>query len=342
MRAAIKHMGGEKPAADVVVVGGGVIGLAMALELRKRGAQVVVLERGKAMQQASSAAAGMLAVDDPGNPPELLPLAQKSIALYPAFLQRLETLSGVAVPFQTDVALQYAEDGSVTRRAEWSIDPRQLAAALVGAVRAAAIPLMEDFTVGGVDELPRQLRIVSVAGAEIVAKQVVSTTGAWTTRGGELNSVVTPRKGQMLRVHIPQGLALDQVHRSEKVYVVPRRFGPQAGTAVIGATVEDAGFDVAVHAGDLAQLRALAAELVPELASEAASPMVEAWAGLRPFTPDALPVIGAVGKGRFIAGGHYRNGVLLAPATAVVMADLLAGETPTLDLSAFAPGRFSR
>jgi glycine oxidase len=149
---------------------------------------------------------------------------------------------------------------------------------------------------------------------------------------------VMPRKGQMLRVTMPEGLALTEVHRSERVYVVPRTRGPQAGTALIGATVEDAGFDVSTNADDLAQLRAWGAELVPQLGSEVDAPMVEAWAGLRPMTPDQLPLLGRWNDS-VIATGHFRNGILLAPATAEVIADLLEGKATAVDVSAFAPGR---
>ena len=328
--------GEKKTVADVVVIGAGVIGLSIALEMERRGARVVVVERGEAMRQASVAAAGMLAVDDPGNPPELLPLARMSVGLYPEFLQRVEVLSGMAVPFQTETALHYAEDGGVMRLAEWSVDPRQLGAALVGAVRATTISLLERVEAGAVEDVPGGIRVRLAGGVEVVAEKVVHATGAW---GGN-DAFVVPRKGQMLRVRVPKGMALREVHRNERVYVVPRTAGPQAGTAVIGATVEDVGFDVNVHAEDLARLRAMAAELVPKLASEMDAPQIEAWAGLRPATRDGLPAIGAAGPRRFVAMGHYRNGVLLAPATAVVMANLLMGERPEVELGAFAVERF--
>jgi glycine/D-amino acid oxidase-like deaminating enzyme len=103
----MEWMDEKKTVADVVVVGAGTIGLGIALEMERRGARVVVMERGEAMRQASVAAAGMLAVDDPGNPVDLLPLARVSAELYPAFLQRLEALSGIAVPFQTEATVQF-------------------------------------------------------------------------------------------------------------------------------------------------------------------------------------------------------------------------------------------
>jgi glycine oxidase len=337
-------MSDRKPVADVVVVGAGVIGLAIALEMQSRGARVVVVERGEAMQQASRAAAGMLAVDDPYNPAELLELARLSVHLYPAFLRRIGALSGMAVPFQTETTLQYDGAGGVTRLLERSIDPRQLAPAMVAAVQAGSIALMEWSSLVDVGEVDGELRLSTAHGVEIAAKAVVYAAGAWTTeaarRGFGSDVAIRPRKGQMLRVSLPQGLVLNEVHRSEQVYIVPRTIGPRAGTALIGATVEDVGFDVEVHAEALDRLRGLAAELVPEIEG---APVVEAWAGLRPGTPDGLPVLGAGEKpGRFVAAGHHRNGVLLAPGTAEVIADLLMGKQPAVNLSAFGPRRVWR
>jgi glycine oxidase len=174
----------------------------------------------------------------------------------------------------------------------------------------------------------------------------VYAMGAWTSAGmaalGGEAVAIAPRKGQMLRVRVPSSLDLSEVHRSEGIYIVPRTLGPQAGTAVIGATVEDAGFDTSVRTEDLRRLRVMAAELVPQIGSEADAPMVEAWAGLRPATADFLPVLGPCERdGHFIASGHYRNGILLAPATAVVLADLVEGNESRLELDAFSVGRFS-
>ncbi len=139
--------------------------------------------------------------------------------------------------------------------------------------------------------------------------------------------------------------------RSEHVYVVPRIEGPQAGTALIGATVENVGFNIDVLPEDLAGLRQRGAALiphVPELGDAALTPLVEAWAGLRPATPDDLPLLGELsnlngvaGPRHLIAAGHFRNGILLAPATAVLMADLIEGRQPPVDLEPFSPSRFA-
>ena len=318
----------------MLIVGAGIIGLSIALELHNRGARVLVLERDTALAHASTAAAGILAVHDPHNPPALLPLSQLSAQLYPAFLASIEQLSGIAVPFHTDTTLQYFQNGTTSQLAERSLDPRQLATALLAAVRASGIELRErcEFHPAGAPTAPA----------------VIYATGAWTipTTPGELDHTlpVRPRKGQMLRVQLPPALhGLREVHRSDAIYIVPRTLGPNAGSALIGATVEDAGFDTSTHPRDLTHLRTLAAVLLPALASENDAPQLEAWAGLRPHTPDRLPVLGPLESGsrHFLATGHYRDGILLAPATAVLLADLVEGNPPALDLTPYSPARFT-
>jgi glycine oxidase len=331
---------------DIVVVGAGLIGLATALELHDRGAAVTVVERGHCLAGASTAAAGMLSATDPYNRPELRPLSQLSAERYPAFLRRIEELSGIAVPFQTETTVQYLADGMTIRLAEQSLDPRQLAAALLTAIKTTSIRLLEETRIAAVEETPHGVDIRLTSGVAIASRAIVYAAGAWTSgvMAGLHSDLISiaPRKGQMLRVRLPATLDLREVHRSERVYIVPRTLGPQAGTALIGATIEDAGFDTTVRAEDLSCLRALAAELLPQLAAESEVPMMEAWAGLRPVTPDFLPVLGACTRaGQFIASGHYRNGILQAPATALVIADLLEGKAPTIDISALSPGRFS-
>jgi glycine oxidase len=321
--------------ADVVISGAGVIGMAIALEMHGRGARVIVLERDVPLRQASFAAAGMLAVDDAHNPLELLPLSRRSIALYPAFLMHIESLSGMAIPFQTESTLQYFEDGSVLRLAERSIDPQQLATSLMAAVEASAIQVLPHTAVASVHETAGEIRLFTSNGVEFSAKHLVHANGAWL----DAAPGISPRKGQMLRVK----LALGEVRRSSEVYIVPRTIGPSAGTALIGATVEDAGFDTATHTEDLAELRRLAAKLLPILDDSNASPEVEAWAGLRPATPDHLPLLGVLREHprQLVAAGHFRNGVLLAPATAEMIAALIEGRPGEIDLSPFRPERFT-
>lgn len=318
---------------EVIILGAGAIGLALALELHDRGLAVELWEQSAPASGASWAAAGMLAAHDPDNPPALLPLATYSLDRYPTFLQAIGQRSGLEIPFQTSSTVQSLHTGRQIRLAEHSIDPRQLVAALHTAVQRAGIALHR---MAAGQPLP------SAAQASVV----VHATGAWAAAFG-----VVPRKGQMLRVQLPPGQPLHVVYRAERVYVVPRTHGPQAGSALIGATVEDVGFDTVVHPGDLLQLRTAAARLLPpspelpDLADPVATPTLEAWAGLRPGIPDGLPLLGEtrspqLNQRHFVASGHFRNGILLTPGTAQVIADLIQGRSPAVDLQPFAPDRF--
>ena len=332
----------SSPIYDVVIAGAGIIGLSLALNLQQRGARIAVFDRSHAMRGASVAAAGMLAVDDPHNPAALHPLAAYSLSLYPAFLDRLHDLSGHSVPFQTGTTLQYLDDGRILHLAERSVDPRQLAAALLAAVRALGIPLLEQARARITCDATH-VEVREAFPTPLLAQRIVYATGADLPIPRAAH-ILFPRKGQMLRVHLPHSLReLREVHRRRDIYVVPRTTGPQAGSALIGATVEDAGFDLSVNPATLDTLRALAAELLPGLADPNTAPQVESWSGLRPATPDELPILGPCGPSdrAYAAAGHYRNGILLATGTAAVLADLLEDRTPAVDLKPFALSRFA-
>jgi glycine oxidase len=345
---------------DLCIAGAGIIGLSLALELYHRGLSVTVLDQSQPLAEAATAAAGMLAASDPDNPASLRPLADLSLSLYPAFLNRLHARSGIAVPFQTNTTLQSQISSSsqalspvalskilppLTPRGhrftlidEHSLDPRNLAAALLGAVKTTPIALHPDTQVLAARSLNDSVEVHTTRGVFHAAK-FINCTGAWATHSSLAPGLaVAPRKGQMLAVAIPPSLSLALVVRTHGMYIVPRTTGPNAGRALIGATIEDAGFDKIVHPADIAPLRALAAALLPALAD---APQLEAWAGLRPSTPDGLPFLGPApdGRNQYIAVGHYRNGILLAPATAHVMAQLLTGEDTAIDLSAYSPAR---
>ncbi|HTD97361.1 MAG TPA: FAD-dependent oxidoreductase [Edaphobacter sp.] len=348
---------------DICIAGAGIIGLSLALDLHRRGARVTVLEQSIPLSEASTAAAGMLAALDPDNPPQLRPLADLSLSLYPAFIDRLHTLSAIHVPFHTHTTLQSLPPHQATLTDiltpqelthllpdlhlgnhrfvlldEHSLDPRELAAALLAAIHATAIDLRPHTRVLSAISIGDAVEVHTTTGI-LHASQFVDCTGAWANASSPLPHLrVTPKKGQMLAVSLPPSLPLHFVLRTPEIYIVPRTSTPTSTRAIIGATIEDAGFDKTVHPADIARLRARAAELLPALAD---APQLEAWAGLRPATPDGLPLLGPL-LGRphqFLAAGHYRNGILLAPATAHVMAQLLTGETPSLDLSPFAPDR---
>ena len=345
--------------ADVCIAGAGIIGLSLALELQSRGASVAVITSGQPLAAASTAAAGMLAADDPENPPQLHGIAHLSLDLYPAYLGRIESLSGTHVPFQTGSTLQSVHTPDATLSAEdlgrlvpglhagslhfrllkeHSLDPRQLAPALKAAIDRTSISLHCDMPVTSVCSDIDEVR-VTTAGDTFHALQFVDCTGAWSISSVHLPGLrVIPRKGQMLSVTLPSSVPLETVIRTPELYIVPRTTGPQAGRAIIGATVENIGFDTTVHPEAIQQLRLDAARLLPSLAD---APEAESWAGLRPSTEDSLPILGSLpGRPRhFIATGHFRNGILLAPATALLMAQLLNNEDPAADLTPFSPRR---
>ena len=351
---------------DICIAGAGIMGLSLALELHHRGMRVTVLDQGAPLSEASTAAAGMLAGGDPDNPPQLRPLSDLSLSLYPGYIARLHALSGMHIPFHTNTTLQsllhHVPTSSQTltpltpeelshllpqlipgsRRfillEEHSLDPRELAAALLASVRATGIDLRPHTPIRAVYSIGQTIEIHTPTGTLSTAI-FVDCSGAWaTTSTLRPHLQVSPRKGQMLAVSLPSSFPLHFVLRTPEVYVVPRTAGPTPIRAVIGATVEDVGFDKTVHPADIANLRDLAADMLPSLAN---APELEAWAGLRPATPDGLPLIGALPdqQNRFLATGHYRNGILLAPATAHVTAQLLCGETPSISLSAYSPDR---
>ncbi len=341
---------------DVVIAGGGIIGLSLGLELLQRGLSVVVLERDQAMQSASWAAGGMLAARDPENSPALLPLSLHSLALYPAYLDRVRTLSDQPVPIRTRRTLQQVRpsysagadvtfddarkwvpglsetDGKFVWLEEDSFDPRDLCRALPMAFLAEKGILLEKTPVLGV-ECSSSAVVVETTREQIHAATFVNCRGAW---AGDMHFggiPVEPVKGQMVTVALAAE-RLRCVLRTPKFYAIPRGDGRVA----IGATIEQAGFDANVHEQYIAAILHTAAEFIPEV--EHAS-RLESWTGFRPGTPDDLPILGAADASNcWHATGHYRNGILLAPATARVMAQLIFGETPDLPLKVFSPARF--
>jgi glycine oxidase len=343
--------------ADIVIAGGGIIGLSTALELAGTGLRVTVLERHRAMSEASWAAAGMLAARDPENPPQLRPLSELSIALYPAYLDTLERLSGLRVPVRTtktlygsglhhsfahpvsraEAAAHVPELNPRNRNFLWlddeSLDPRDLCAALPKAAIAAGVTLIEDAAVTGVKSSSSGVE-VATQQANYSAAHFINCCGAW---AGPLASLPTiqPRKGQMVTVKLPPHRQLTCVIHTPDIYLVPRG----DGRIVIGASVEHAGFDKSVQETTVQALLNEATALWPPIRE---AEIVETWAGLRPGSADGLPILDASGEKKcWIATGHFRNGILLAPATAQVMRQLVLRENPIIDLSAFRCDRFA-
>jgi glycine oxidase len=310
----------------------------------------------------------MLAVEDPENPAALQPFSRYSRALYPSFLEQIEALCGSRVPFRTHQTIQIADqarppsagtplsrdealrlvpglaDGDHTYLLleEASLDPRELCTALRTAAAAAGVAIYEHEPVRSA-AAAGESTLVTTPRRELHADAFVNCCGAWAA-SLHASAAVAPSKGQMLVVAQPGGSRLTRVLRSPEVYLIPRDpFSNDNGRIVIGATVEDVGYSKLVEPAALSLLRRRAAALWPPAADALE---IESWAGLRPGTPDGLPFLGQVsGDDRdaphFLAAGHHRNGILLAPGTAHVIADLISGRTPAIDLAPFSPHRAS-
>lgn len=345
---------------DVILIGAGIIGLSLAIALRKQGLRVLVIERGEPGREASHAAAGMLVPSGAEMPEALKPMAETSSKLYPEFVHELEDESGIEVAFREqgtillshpdaipDAGSLSANDlrelepaldaGEILDRysaffsPESSVDPRLLIAAAIKAAQHRSVDLSSGSE--AVDVLLAHGRVAGVQTRKTfyAAEKVVNCAGAWAGSLGPCRFPVRPVKGQMLAV--VHGPALRHVVRSSDVYIVPRA----DGRLVIGSTLENAGYDKNVDVRTIKHLFDAAVNLSPALAK---SQQHEAWAGLRPGTPDCLPVLGETATpGYFVATGHYRDGILLAPVTARLMAAAVCGENPP-EMEPFSPSRF--
>jgi glycine oxidase len=351
---------------DAIVVGGGVIGLACAWRAAERGLAVTLIEREHPGAGASNVAAGMLAPVGEASFGEdrLLELALAAHRIWPRFARELAGASGREVGFlelgALHVALDRDEAGELRRRhelmraqaleAEWlapsacralepglapgghggvhaphesAVDPRALIAALVTAFERAGGRIEIAEVSGALLENGRLAGVQTADGTTHRAGEVVLAAGSWSAAAWlppEARPPIRPVKGQILTLRGPAGRPVcERIVVSERVYIVPRA----DGSLVIGATVEEQGFDTRVTAGGVHELLREAYRILPEIAE---LELVETIAGLRPATPDNLPLIGPGAiEGLVLATGHFRNGILLAPLTAERIADVLAG-----------------
>jgi glycine oxidase len=359
----------ERSSYDVVVVGGGAIGLCCAWRTAQRGARVVVLDRAQPPAGATRVAAGMLAPvgELAFGEPELLRMTLAAAELYPRFVAELEAASGMSMGYERRGALHLALDRdeaaelsrvhdlqrSLGLAAEWLpprrcrqlepgltpsfhggvhapdeavVDPRQLTVALLAALEGTGVELRGETEASEpVLEGDRLAGVRTAAGEELRADSVVLACGAWSGEAGWLpphaRPPVRPVKGEILELRPLGGEPpCRRILASERVYLAPR---PDS-RLIVGATSEERGFDTTVTAGGVHELLREAYRLLPEVAE---MELVEAMAGLRPGTPDNLPLVGPGAlEGLVLACGHYRNGILLAPLAGEAIAALLAGQ----------------
>jgi glycine oxidase len=367
---------------DVAIIGGGIIGSSIAFELAAEKLDVVLLDREEPGRGASWAAAGMLsaAPDSPEARP-LVPLAKESLGLYPQFVSRIEDATEPFMHFSSEGTLQVfprsnaeierdkmvadlktlgIESEPVTletaRKMEsaispnanavaWlpgesTVDPRSLMEAILAALRHRGVEIRAGCSATSIMRQAGTCTGLTANGEPINAKSVVLAAGCHSANlageDGWLSryAPTRPIRGQMLALHSTE-IQLRRVLRSDRGYLVPRH----EGRIVAGSTLEDVGFNKNLTAGGIREILDAAIELAPGIAH---AKVMETWAGLRPGTPDHLPIIGPTDiDGLFVASGHYRNGILLAPITAKLVRDWIVDQKMPATAEIFSPLRFA-
>jgi len=362
---------------DVVIAGGGLIGGAIAVGLARAGAKVAIVDAGVAGREASWAGAGILsAAHESPEMHSLIPLSRVSLGLYPQFVEQIEKLAGQEVGFRPYGMLEVPADGcaseelqkmvsvqhenglkgeiltgdraremepglsagtksAIFRPGDASVDNRALTAAVLDAARALGVQILENTaTISVLRDGSRAWGLATKKG-NIEAKWTVIAAGCFSAaiQGAELYAPVIPAKGQMLAVRCAAA-AIRRVLMSEGVYLVARN----DGRILIGATIERVGFDRAVREDAIQKLLAAAISLLPALKN---CEVLETWSGLRPDSPDHLPILGPTDiEGLLIATGHFRNGILLAPITAQLICEWIQNQRMSADYGRFRPMRF--
>jgi glycine oxidase len=352
---------------DAIIVGAGVIGLSLARRLQLAGLKVLLIEKHEPASEASYAAGGMIAHCDPHIAGCLKPLVAASAQMYPDFVREIELESGESADLRNAGTIAWFDpneepDCTEARRLtadelhalepllspregawflpECSVDPRGLGRALMKSAKHLGADLVTGSTADEVIVTDGRAAGVRTSHTTYLADIVVNCAGAWADQLKPLTIPTCPVKGQMVCL-VPQadthhhGLLISHVVRTSDIYIIPR----SDGRILLGATVENAGFDKRVDPEVVQKLYRAGVSAAPTLSSMR---IHDAWAGLRPGTPDNLPILGETSlPGYYAATGHYRDGIMLAPVTAHLMTQLITGHTPDFDLREFSPLRFT-
>ncbi|MDC3418059.1 glycine oxidase ThiO [Aquibacillus salsiterrae] len=366
---------------DAIVVGGGVNGGAIAYQLAKRGASVLLLEKGRIASKASGAAAGMLAaqaeLEDDG---PLFQLAKKSRAMFPKLAVEIKEASGIDIGLinkgMLKIALaeqdmkEYNKIISIQQacgeQAEWltgeevrklepnlstsvmgamhiendgQVEAPQLTVGLLKSAARHGVVIKENVEVESVKSTNGMVTAVMTNEGEFISDQVIIAGGAWSnqllSRTG-LPLETYPVKGECFSVTTHQALLTKTIF-SHECYLVPKK----GSRIVVGATVKPHTFNEQVTVSGISQLMEKARNILPGIVE---AEWEKAWAGIRPQTADGLPYLGAHPelKGIFVATGHFRNGILLAPITGEIIADLVEGKAPKVDVNPFRVDRLTK
>jgi glycine oxidase len=362
---------------DAVIAGGGVIGGASALEIARAGLRVAVFDRQQPGQEASWASAGILspAPESPGMV-TMVPLGKASLALYPEFVAQVEEISGKKTGFrpkgtlealfshdtkaelstiialhhglglraeplrpedarELEPALSEEVEAAVLRPDEASVDNRLLTAAILESARRSGAEIFSENGAKAIWREGNRCAGLILQNEKVEAKWTIIAAGCFSAAidGIAPYAPVLPAKGQMVALRADD-LKMERVLWSDKIYLVPRN----DGRIVAGATVEYAGFDKRTTAGGIEKILSGAIDLAPGLAN---ARIEETWAGLRPDTPDHLPILGPTDiDGLLMATGHFRSGILLTPITARLISEWITEQRVSVDWDRYSPMRF--
>ncbi|TVP47154.1 MAG: glycine oxidase ThiO [Halomonas sp.] len=357
---------------DFLIIGGGVIGMMTALQLADAGQQVTLVERGECGKEASWAGGGIVSPLYPWRyAPAVSQLSRWSEGVYPSLALRLLEETGIDPEYRQkgllylnvedpDKALHWSRQlgkplervgadfvrdkepdiAMVGESALWmptlgSVRNPRLAKALKA--RLAAMPqvtLQEQCEVTGFIRQQGRVEGVETAKGGLTAERIIICGGAWAAQllaRLDVQLPVRPVKGQMIAYQAPKGLVKRVVLKDGR-YIIPRA----DGLLLVGSTLEEAGFDKTTDSAALASLKQSAEAILPALAQ---CPVAYQWAGLRPGSPDGVPFIGALPEwpNVFVNAGHYRNGLVLAPASTHLLVDQLLGREPLIDPTPYQP-----
>jgi glycine oxidase len=368
---------------DAAIIGGGVIGCSIAWRLAQAGMRVVVIERGDVGGEASYAAGGMLApLAEADATDDFFHLAVTSRAMYFEFALELKEASGIDIEYRTEgtlyLSLTEEDDEELDHRWQWQhaaglnvkrlntgcvrkleplvnerlrwalkfpddhqVNNRQLTIALHSAARKAGVEFRTQIEVDGIQTENRRVTGLSTVRGEVRSNLVIIAAGSWSSllvRDSAMPSPpfqIEPVRGQMVSVEMPQP-QVNHVIYSRRSYLIPRL----GGFLIAGSTSERVGYDKRVTAGGVASVIERAKEILPCFGEAA---LQEVWAGLRPGSPDDLPILGVDPSisGLIYATGHYRNGILLTPITAKAISELALKGESSVRLAPFSVERFA-
>jgi glycine oxidase len=363
---------------DVIIAGAGIIGSSIAFELASRGVRVAVYDRQQPGLEASWAAAGMLSPPpDSASAIPLVPLARASLVLYPNFIAAVEEASGQKCNYRAHGAIEAFFSADAERHLstlvalhhglglptevlrpeealklepalnrelraaalmtfEACVDNRALTSAVIAAAKVRGVEFRTEHRVEAILREENRCTGIVANGERIHAATSVIAAGCFSANiaGAEKYAPVKPVRGQMAAFRSAE-VDLKYVLRGERGYIVPRG----NGLCVAGSTLENVGFEKRVTPAGVGSILTMAQELVPALAG---AEIADTWSGLRPDSPDHLPLLGPTDlPGLVIATGHYRNGILLTPITAKLIAEWITEKRASFAWDDFSPLRFT-